>query len=352
MRRVRGVVVAATLAGCRSPVPLAEVEIRGGTDAQVAEARAELEAFDAWIGPGRLEVARVDFNRLREPISGKFTHGLWRIQIDDDLPPEEVRTIVRHELCHALDDAEALLEEPHPLFDPLSEAMYAYLEEHLDGDVRRRRARRERSETLATLCELGPVATSAFLEPCPGDSPLGTDVIAWVMDEVWTAYEPDPVAPWTGGPTRLAAPPTPDVTSLTTRPLVAPGGVFLRVGSSRFDADVHTGLVLPEEGSLAEERDVDGYLSLPDELFFGTHLMAAVGGGEAVAIGDMPSGFALGLVAERAFWTPAPAAPWQPVAGRCVPDVVDVFAVDGTTWIAWPDGDRVAWEPVVDGGGG
>ena len=98
-------------AGCGAGVPLSEVPIRGGTEAQQYEVRAALVEFDAAVGAGRVEVRSVHIRRFADR------------RTDEELT--SFRDSVWHELCHALEDDEGItLGEPliarlrEGLFDP------------------------------------------------------------------------------------------------------------------------------------------------------------------------------------------------------------------------------------------
>jgi hypothetical protein len=87
-----------TLAACRPDHPLTEVPIEGGTEDQQELVRQTLLELEDSIGPGRVELRRIDIRPL-EGRAGSYHAGTRTIELGErqDLPD-----ILRHEVCHAL----------------------------------------------------------------------------------------------------------------------------------------------------------------------------------------------------------------------------------------------------------
>lgn len=109
--------------GCHERFSLDDVPIVGGTDDQRALVRERLAEFEADAGVGRLTLQAVVFDSLDDPI-GSFNRRTDRIELSDQLDPSVLALVLRHELCHALDFTEQLVDRPSPLFDGLADGLF------------------------------------------------------------------------------------------------------------------------------------------------------------------------------------------------------------------------------------
>lgn len=171
---------------CASPIaPHGNgVPVLGRTAAQAAAAHEELSEFVSWVGRGRLSVRSIEFRRLDPPFAGRFlpSRGVY---LDEDLPVQAVRAVVRHELCHALDASESLSSERLPeiemLAELLSEAEGAVFDVPLNEMM-------WRQEAFAEICEsLPPLAAQLAGTTC-GENNTGEfeDIADWIRSRVWT----------------------------------------------------------------------------------------------------------------------------------------------------------------------
>jgi hypothetical protein len=165
------------LCGC-STFTLDQVPIDGGTEAQRAAARAALLDFDTAIGAGRLALRSISFRELKEPIAGRYHNA--RVDIYEGAPAEVVGDIARHELCHALDDAESLSGGPQAdALERLAEGPLAHAARYAENHPEH--------ESFALLCEQGPIAAGLYASSCPGDFAATSAVFAWMETAVWSA---------------------------------------------------------------------------------------------------------------------------------------------------------------------
>lgn len=181
---MRWVAVWVVLGGCASR-PLDEVPIHGGTLAQQQVVRETIAEFEAWIGPGRVELSAVVFTPGVRDAVGRYWVAQRRIRILDSVEGAELERVVRHELCHAVDLQGDLLSRPDPTFDTLVERVRAQ-EAHPLHPVVGESRRADRGELFANLCEYGPARTHLVATPCPGDPEYLAAAARWLEDEVWT----------------------------------------------------------------------------------------------------------------------------------------------------------------------
>ncbi|MEZ4238624.1 MAG: hypothetical protein R3F59_21230 [Myxococcota bacterium] len=142
----------------------------------------ELAAFDQWVGTGRVEVTSVGFTEFDDRDGNYDGAG---IQLLRDLPAGHVREVVRHELCHALEHAEGLRDQPG----------LAELGARLEAANRYDRPwddARWRGEAFAKSCERDPYTNHLLLTACPGDDPLVNEIASWIEAVVWTHFDPSP----------------------------------------------------------------------------------------------------------------------------------------------------------------
>jgi hypothetical protein len=178
------------LVGCGS-VPLAEVPIVGGSPEVRDEVIHAVNRFERWVGVGRISLREIRIEDAGPGHLGAYGRISRTIRIDDRpmgrLQREEV---VFHELCHALDYQERLVQRRSDLWQALDEAFAARGRSPGPSGVRQRRVDAER---FAILCEQGPVWAQLVERECPADDlqPFA-DLAAWLLDDVWTAEVPTP----------------------------------------------------------------------------------------------------------------------------------------------------------------
>ncbi len=161
---VRPLAIAMLLAGCADVCP--PPEAHGGTDAEEAAAEAEAEAF---LGLMREEICvpRMKLGELRGTSIGKYTPTTRHIKIEEERPLDEIRTTVRHELCHAL-QYQAGLDLSGPEF---SLALPLEIPD------------RERpGEAWAYTCQYGPEPAWLMGDTCD-DDPFGTVIFERVREQ-------------------------------------------------------------------------------------------------------------------------------------------------------------------------
>ncbi|MEQ1564374.1 MAG: hypothetical protein ABMA64_01965 [Myxococcota bacterium] len=332
----------ALLVGCTPRVELPLVPVTGGTAEQREAARAELQRFEGWIGAGRLQIAGVRFEPLLEQIGarGQWQEAADRVRLDQGLPAHDVADVVRHELCHALDDAEHL--SATALFARLGAAYPDSDWEHGQG---------HHQEAFAQLCEPSPLAAAiTAAAPC---SPTGVEDLlaglADLADRVWVAY--DPPEPIELGEPRggLTLAPTfgPEVDGYELFATVVPNR--LRVNLSHVDCSVSTLDVDLETGDLLPLDPVDGLARPePPSLPLGSPL--------AVDRAGWPQGPALAAITWEV--TNQPLLPprlvgfdgveWRPIVDGCFHEGVggSLFTTDDRVWAAGDDGLSVWWRPI------
>lgn len=328
--------------GCRAVVDLPDVPIAGGSEQARAAVRRELERFDRWVGAGRLRLAEVAFTDLEEPKAGRYRGGPPRILLSDDLYLGRLPEIMRHELCHALDYAEGLLDEPVPELDTYGE--------RVDG-VDRELSQRGRGEALAQACETGPFGPAALAVPCAGEPRLAREVAAWMEREVWRGFEPPSESSPSGDPlAAVSLDPREAWEAFQVFPTVEPDRIAVSVqtegdGFAITYVDVNTGASAPpaDLGAMAEDlppgrppgRNFPAY-GWPD------------GPGAAVALSTFPH-----LVEDAPRLLAWRDGAWSFVGDGCIPHADgrwQLFTADRRVWYAWGDGSTVAWTPLGDEG--
>jgi hypothetical protein len=329
--------LAVTLAGCASGVSLRDVEVVGGTEAQRAAVLAEVNAFDLAAGRGRTRVSEI---RIRDDFGagGAYRHWNSRIVLSADLAADEIGRIARHELCHALDDAEGLSEGSAALLDPFTDGP-------LVGYAADRSAVHRRREVFAHLCEAGPVAARVGSEDCPDLAPDLWSAFGWLEEAVWQGVSPigHAPAPTTGGAFV-------DLGIEVDRWLIEglDNGATIAVWYPS-DGAVFTSVVVGLDTGFpapAGAREPD--LVAPDGLpatwgLAGRPHGSADGPGVVVATVEV-AGFA---PVERVLgWD---GAAWDAVDRGCWPEdrsPANLFTTEGRVWSAWTEGTRIVWAPV------
>lgn len=217
---------ALALAACRYH-DLADAPIHGATAEQEAAIRAEMEAFDAAVGPGRTRIAGVWIEELPEGRAGQFLRARRRVELD----PEDGlhRDTLVHELCHALDADEDLWKDP--LMATLAEGFFDpdYADAPTDPAATRTQRSRQR-EAFASFCETGAVAAWAQRDRCPDDPPELEAIARFYSDRVYSAFDARPLEPGevvAGAPAGIEDP----------RPASPPPGLIGVVDPDLFEGD-------------------------------------------------------------------------------------------------------------------
>src|SRR5687768_5638043 len=121
--RAAGIFATVFLLACRFHA-LTSVPIHGGTAEQRAAVQSALVAFDSDIGVDRLALYSVRFGGVDSCCWGRYSNG--RVFLAPNISVDAIPLVARHELCHALDDAEGWLsDERGDLLDRLAEGPLA-----------------------------------------------------------------------------------------------------------------------------------------------------------------------------------------------------------------------------------
>jgi len=282
-------VVCATGCGDRCGPP----ESRGGSD--VEQAAAEDEAVD-FLGRMRQEVcvARIRLGNLEGTSIGKYSPASRRIKVEKDRALDEVRSTVRHELCHALQFQQDL--------DLTGPEFFLALPIDVPDDERP-------GETWAYTCQQGPEPSFLMGDTCPGD-PFGTEIFERVRAEF---VRPDTVVDRT-------------VT-------------FVEVGRVAVAEDA---LWFPAEGGLTVEEPGGEPSTLA--LYGGEPGAPGVPNDEAADTGDARLFFYSAFAANGAQGL---RLVYEDDVGAtrvgCLRDRETPFAADGLLWSAYQDGDELVW---------
>lgn len=324
--------------------PLGEVRIEGASPAFEAELRQELRAFELAVGAGRIHlrfVRVVDEVHGDEDVAGGYRNH--RILLAAGAPA----SVLRHELCHAVHDADGLLDRPDPLWDEVAAGLFLY-DEYARAALRDhyRTARRQRHEAMASFCGLGPAALDALTDPCPGEPPRAAEVADWLLRRVYRDHE-DP------GPLERPAAVTMD-------------GWAEPVSSVRPGAGGDT-VVVDVLGETTEWRLADGAwvgeggepgasIDQVEPLWSGSYALSSAGAvdGRQAQRSWMPL-YHLGAAEERLFARTAPdddgcpGGCWRRVDEACAgPSREWMFTIGADVWRAWSDGAMVRWDPIAE----
>jgi hypothetical protein len=175
----------ALLAACSPPDLLVDTPISGGTERVQAALREELAAFDEATGFGRTRVSRVRVRDLSK-IMGRFDKFDHSVTVDDDLGPAKAAEVLRHELCHSLNQREDHHEDFPALYERLAQGAFA--SEFAVPD-RCTTTRCQHDEMFAAYCTKGPWVAQALAQECPGDPEDGVAILQQLAEDVWTGVE-------------------------------------------------------------------------------------------------------------------------------------------------------------------
>jgi hypothetical protein len=341
------------LAAC-STHPLSEVPIVGGSEEARELVERELELFAEAILPETIELSEIAFVSLREGIQGRYRLTSRRVLLHEGLSLENVPSVLRHELCHALDFQTDLARPPHEALEAYAERLYDPEHGALPRDWP---ARERRSEALANLCEIGPTLASALVTPCHGEPPLLSELGAFAQAQIWRGVEalvPLPAEP----PVSFVAG---DFERFSLRPSKEPDLIRLELSDTEgwdtaYALDLYTAERLGSGWDLdlasEEVEEVPPHYALEE-----VHPFRAAGGPQQALVAGLFELEAFGFGSadaprERLLWSAGDGWAALPL---CVPgDWLegepghwDIFAADDQVWYAEGDGQRVWWSPVV-----
>ena len=346
--------------GCSAPVDLGHVPIQGGTEAQRERIAEELVAFELWAGAGRVRLSSIEVEEdlASMPDYRGAYDSLWQaVRVRADIPDAELRDVVRHELCHAIDFQERLLADPHPAFDALVAAAKADPDHPLGGATDDDDDRSWRTEAFAYACQDGPIGAAALEHACPGDDPVYAEIGAFLSERVWTdATRTARVPPFALDPV------------LGSWEATTPPQQLLVVGSATSDA----ALVYPQpyDGTAATISTIDGAavywfddftLSAIDDGYDGgspaglqglqpfdvsvAYSVDAVSDGETTLRLGRRLGVRVGNLAPRVFAEAG--GRWSVVQGACPTAASSLFVANDQLYVGWAEDRDVVWAPVV-----
>jgi hypothetical protein len=334
--------------GCAPVVKLPDVPIEGGTAEQQAEARAELLDFDQWIGPGRVRIASLTFERVEGPHVATYKRPQRSVVVESSTPLHEVRQVVRHELCHALDFAEDLVRDPSDLFDHLGGQVEARLQEGVDLSDRGLRG-----EAFALVCEQAPLTMHLLAEPCSHEDPLASSAATWLVDRVWTSFRPPLAAPlgtpvpFTGG----ASVEGQSWTDVTVRSTSDPALVYVTLFDGEWPVARHADR---ETGEVVDSNADPIFLLSADDLYVAEPPLSGfflpLGSVEGPTIGFLKFDIeGIDMVQDRILWRDSDTGDWAPIGSGCVPEPgeeLDVFIGGDRAWTSWLEDNQVYWAPI------
>jgi len=354
--------------GCAERYTLDEVPIEGASAEQRAVVEEELLAFDEWVGQGRVRLSRVafksEFQGETADYSGVYDHRPPSVWLRPQLSGGDLRAVLRHELCHAVDYQDKLLSRSHDAFDGLVEHPPPAMSSTLRQEIRDRpNDRRRRSEVFATICESGPLATALLLSSC---EPRSWDLVgaaAFLSDEVWTGRPDVAMRPSDGWGSDEVSSPAP----FTADGLRASGAEGVPVAAlSLFTHDYEESvlkLVNTEDGSEVVERtemsvdsvyagfeveppaDAPTYPDYDPASAVAPTVAAASSAGAARIIVDYRAGPVIRRMAPQVVVHDG--AQWSVVDGACPTEASAVFVADDTLYVGWADEESVRWRAVT-----
>lgn len=166
-------------ASCVPGVPLREVVIEGGTESQQAAAYRALAWFDQHADADRVTLTGFSFGAIELDFAeGQYDPETRWITILDTSEVEWVGTLVRHELCHALDYQQGISVRHEAALSAMAEQMpnvQRFYPEELAVP-----------EAFAQLCQLGGTATDFMTRGCNASDPGENDLLQEIQDEVWS----------------------------------------------------------------------------------------------------------------------------------------------------------------------
>jgi hypothetical protein len=334
--------LALLLLGCPDParhaVPLLEVPVVGGTEAQREAVRRELLAFSEATGEGRVTLTEIRLLPMEGKV-GTYSQLVRDVFLDEEEP--DLGYIVRHELCHALVHQEELAAQPDLVLDPATLGLF---DPDFEGapsmdSPGRSTAESWRSELVASFCEMGPYgAAFAAVHDCPlGESdpdPAQRRALgAWLMAHVWRAFVlPEPLRldalPVVAAQAEVRSPVLGVSPTAATDVIRADDGLYF---------DLYTGEVVPSDLP-ALESSHDGPAGLGSFFVPDERGLAGWEEGPSAAMGGW---YLYHLGSQEAFLVAAPE--WRLVDDGCPQSGHDLFTADDQVWVAWREDEQLLW---------
>jgi hypothetical protein len=304
--------------GCGCEPPL----IDGGTDVTRSSIQRALDGFFAAVPGGEVCVEEV---RVEEVVgaAGTYTSSTRVIRVEETaIEPAAVArdafvwSVAIHELCHAADH-----QMPVDLSD--DELWWIVDDRFVRGHVR--------GEAFAYTCEVGPEAIQLIGEACPEDT-SGAAAFQVVLDDVFTVPLPQ-VGTVELDWHEVASAEFPGAEVIGLAVVAAEDGAFrldLRDGSRSQYLDLATGEprpLTPKAEPAPVPEPLEGLV---------IDAVAPLGEGELLAVHATAynGGLARRLVHRHQAGVASPGCPRPGEA---------VFAMDGTAWSVYGDGDTAVW---------
>lgn len=325
---------------------LPEVPINGGTSEQRSAIRDELLDFDGWVGPGRLKIQQIKVQKIDDGYRGRYLSGGIVLVNKALSETRDIRQLVRHELCHALDEAEELYKEPFPILDEVADQLKQTDELDIEASDQF-----WRKEAFAQNCEIDPFVGYLLTKPCLREDPRISDIASWLQTYVWNSFTSPPQVSL-GKKVVFQNP------MLNEEPLEAyivesidAEVVNIEVDYGdlvrSFSVDVRTGQTVPEEvetasppysSSLPKTTPLTGFLipyGTPEETLF-IEIVVEVS--------------VLGLARDRAAWYGLDNI-WHPIGDTCL-DWTNgnsgLFIADSEAWMYQLEDGQLFWAPIED----
>lgn len=324
--------------------PLSEVRIVGATQAQEEMVRAEISAFEEAAGVGRVRLKVVRFEEL--PELGLYTTNR-KLRLDEDLPMDLLGEVFRHELCHALDDQEGLLEEADELWDEVADA----LDEGATPEILpiERSQRIARSEGMAALCGGGPEVAGLLAYGCGEDPPWMEEAYRWLRDVVWREH---PLPELRDQPAASSWLPGVSIDGIDVIGLNEPylAAVYLYTSSTQVDPD-DLDWVFDVRSGVTDLEPHDYVLDPSSEpLYLADFISGVSSEGHGVVLPDLQIAAVLAFEptalprsAERLLWWDG--AGWSATEDGCHEGQTLLRSAE-QPWLWWTDGSAVSWRRV------
>jgi hypothetical protein len=326
------------LLACAPRFDLHHVPVEGGSTAQRAAVDDELRFFAEHAFADDVVLRQILIAEPhREGAAGQYRHRDDTILLHPILDADQLREVLRHELCHALDES---LGRPSADLTGIEHGLQPFIEQGLVLDQVADDTPRARAEAFAKVCDAGPAGGQAIATPCGDEPPRWANGAADVVQIVWRD------------------PPTPvpqDV--LTLMPAGSLRDVFELLGSELGRACVWS----VSEGSCVDVRTLEPWQGEAGSVMVPSRGLGVVDlttsgrvHGSGVFDGD-GNGLALwipsGREHPRALVRLDADTPWQPArCGPAGPDPLVAPIIDGAFWMtsgepgavqldewSWPD---------------
>jgi hypothetical protein len=319
---------------CQAVDLLAVPIVNAPTPEHEAAARDVVEGFEAGIGPDRVRLTSVEFRdpgfELPEHLSGRYQGLAKRVLLSNSLSAGQVPTVLRHELCHAVDDQGGLVDSSDGLFKGLADDF------GVEGPGRA-------DEAMALLCQAGPLGASLLSEVrCPDDLPGSNTAADWLLDTVWIGAPPVDMQQTPPSPAvlfelrrqylRVETQETVDPSRVQVGWYIATDGVSI---TGELQADLTTGAVLSDEVELVEATIPEDPLSVPSGVYVFERAYGDAGS-LAARVGLIPNGSV--VLPGRLVVADADEPDWALVSDVCLSSPyfqASFFTVGDDIWHAW-----------------